>query len=348
MKKPLAILSIFICGNAFSQQQITVEKELVSCAINYQRALEAFEIGKFEQVVSLLSNCSSDALSNQEQIDVLLLLCRTYYYERDITNAEERAREIFRLEPEYQPHLNEQPGVQSIFKAVTPKVQQSITFLFGVNFALPNTFTSGNYEGDPASKTTTSHQTQAGIDANLQWKYYTNPGINPIIGLSYSQLRFNRTSQNHSLVFNTIETDAAETDHILKMELGVSYTLNKSLLGFNPMFELGGAYNYMLSSELTVNSNFSKGEHLDTPALDFSDNRKNSFGIFLTVGGLKKVHRGNLMFKIQYYKGITSQVNTDQLYRHQELIFKSYYFDNDFKLNYITIALGYERFYFKY
>ncbi len=351
MKIAVGISLLFLSAHVCAQQQLTpVVKEPVSCTVNYQAAQDAFDTGKFDQVVSLLTSCPQNKLSEQEKIDVLLLLCKTYYYERDVSSAEKQARKIFRLDPEYQLDPNEKIGVQTIFEKVKPKVQQSVSFLLGINFALPKTITGSNYEGNPLIITSTDQKTQPGFDANLQWKYYTNPGVDPIVGISYSQTRFIRTSVNRSEVFNSILTEAEETDHLLKFELGASYSLKKRFLGFKPMFELGGAYNYILSSNVSVSTDYLKRDKvpLNTPGLNFSDNRKNSFGIFLSVGGLKKVHSGNLMFKLQYYKGITTQVNTHQLLRHQELIFNSYYFDNDFKLNYITLAIGFERFYFKY
>jgi len=355
MKRASIILFLLFIGWFYSvAQQIEIASVFTSaskpCSENYPSALDAFEIGDFENAISLLTGCTTGSPSDQEKIDRYLLLCRSYYNSRYIPEAEEQARQVYKINPEYKIDPDEKIGIQNLFQRAKPRVRHSFALLLGINLALPITTTNNNYEGDPRFKTATSHKTQPGIDVNVQWKYYTNRGIDLIVGISYSQLRFHRRSESQSSFFNTLIANAEETDQILKMELGASYTMKKEILGILPYFELGGSYNYLLSSTVEVQSAYilNSPELTNIPGLDFYDNRQNSVGIFLTAGGLRKVRRGNLMFKIQYYIGLTSQVDRSQVLLHQELIFSSNYFDNDFKLNYITISVGFERFYFKY
>jgi len=353
MKAVITILLISLItgfNSLAQQQQLALSGSPVPCVDNYQQANDAFEIGDFDRVISLLTGCSADNLTNEDKINLHMLLCRTYYSYRDTQNAEDQAKQIFRINPEYVVSQFEKIGVQNLIQNVKPRVGSSISLLLGLNLAFPTTTTVNNYEGNTQFKASTTHNPLPSIDANLQWKLYTDLGVNPIIGISYTQLNFKRQSDSGSSLFRELRSESEETDQFLKVELGASYSLKKRILGLDPFFEIGVTYNKILSSTVDVQSEFElQGyEPKDSPPLDFTDNRMNSFGIFLTAGGLKKVQRGNLMIKVQFYKGLTSQVNQDRVLQHPELLFSSNYFDNDFILNYITIAFGYEKFHFKY
>ena len=347
----ILLISLITGFNSLAQQQqLALSGSPVPCVDNYQQANDAFEIGDFDRVISLLTGCSTDNLSDEDKINLHMLLCRTYYSYRDNQNAEAQAKQIFRIDPEFEVSQFEKIGVQNLIQSVKPRVGSSLSLLFGLNLSLPTTTTVNNYEGDTQFEASTTHSPLPAMDVNLQWKLYTDLGINPIIGISYTQLNFKRQSDSGGSIFRALRSESEETDQFLKFELGASYLLKKRIIGLDPFFEIGAAYNKILSSTVAVQSEFVLvgPEPNDSPPLDFTDNRQNSFGIFLTAGGLKKVQRGNLMVKVQFYKGLTSQVNRDRVLQHKELLFSSNYFDNDFIFNYITIAFGYEKFYFKY
>jgi len=355
MKAAIIISFILLISgiHSFGQEEEifqVFERIPTPCTVNYRRALEAFEIGDFENVISLLSGCTTKTLSDQEKIDVHILLSQTYYSRRENAEAEDEARKVYRVNPEHKLDPNGKIGIQNIFQRVKPKVQYSLSLNLGANFAFPNTVSATNYEGDPRFKTSTKNRPLPAIVANLQWKFYTDFEIIPTIGISYTQSRFRRISKSSSSVFEEISTSAEETIQLIQPEIGGLHIFKQQYKGLKPFVELGVFYAYLLKSNLQIESTYVERVpvKLSAPGLDISENRRDSFGAFISLGALKRTHRGNYIMKLRFDKGLSKMVNQDLVLQNPEWYFFSGYFDNDFVLNNLSFQIGYERYIFKF
>ena len=324
----------------------------IPCIQNYQHASYQFEIGDFDGVVSSLTECSTVTLSKEEKILVYNLLSKAEYSLRDIENAESRARLVYRQNPEYIPASNEGPGIKGLYERVRPTVSSGLSFYAGVNFGLPTTITSNTYEGNPVYRAKTEHTPDVGYYGGFQWRYFADFPIQPAVGLAISQTNFVRTSESGSSAFQTLTTQATESNQLLQGEILGRYSFRKPIGSIDAFAELGLYYAHVLSSEVKVETTFlAQGGGIaeeSSDPVDFTDRRRGSLGLILAAGGARKVRRGNVFFKLQLQLGLTSMVDTSKVYQDTNLAFSQYYFDNDYLLNRITLTVGYERLFFKF
>jgi len=323
-----------------------------SCILNYPKAAAAFELGNFEQTISLLTNCTLKPLSDGEKIIIHNLLIKAHYNARNIQQAEEQVKLIYRINPEYQVDLNETPGIQSLFFRMRPAIKFAFSFNGGLNIAFPNMTTSNTFEGNTPFSSTAQHFLKAGFNIGIAGKIFMDFPVIPTFGLTLSKSEFKRTSKNISNIFQRgIEIESNESDLFLQVETGARYMINKKIIGLQPYAELGIFYAKLFSSEVNIKSTYSAFDGIgiaDPPKQDFADRRRDIFGIIISTGIQKKVYRGNVSFGIQYYKSLSQQVERNKVLENQALIFSTNYFDNDFVLNRLGFVLGYEKYFFRH
>ncbi len=342
----LILISIII--SSLSSKVLAQES---SCTFNYPKAAAAFELGNFEQAISLLTNCSLKPLSDGEKIIIHYLLIKAHYNARNIQQAEEQVKFIYKINPEYQVDLNETPGIQSLFFRMRPAVKFAFSFIGGLNIALPNITTTNTFEGNTAFSSTSQHTLKGAFNIGIAGKIFIDFPVIPTFGLTLSKSEFKRISKNGSDIFQSIETESNEADLFLQFETGARYMINKKIIGLQPYVELGIFYAKLLSSDVSMKSayiDFGGIETSDPFKFDFTDRRRDIYGIIISTGIQKKVYRGNISFGIQFYKSLSQQVERDKVLENQVLHFSTNYFDNDFVMNRLAFVLGYEKYFFRH
>ncbi len=170
---------------------------------------------------------------------------------------------------------------------------------------------------------------------------YLAPGFNLSLEFQYLKHEYNyELSQAFWTKFS--KSDFTETTIQFVAPLTVSYDFNTGNL--KPFLRLGVMPAYLLGSSMNsgrdyLNAAFDNLPRVDKEMIDY----RTAFNVYaVTGGGLKyKIpYAGQLVLDIRFNMGLMNFVIPSERYISQDEIFRYYSVDDDFRLNFLNVSLG--------
>lgn len=314
------------------------------CSVLLKQAEKFYEEGAIDSIASLIEPCLRSGFNQKEKLQAYRLFVLINLYKDNRVEAEQYMLKLLNYEPEYEVNRSiEEPEFLSLFDSFQTSPLWAYGFYAGVNFA--NIITTEEYGVNNLNKPSTL-KNSSGVSYHFGLKYnrflYNKVELN--IGFQFAQNKYKNTKTE----FDFSHVSFEETQTRLSFPIAISYDLKTGKI--KPFIRAGISFGYLLNSKALVIRSYTDNSHAEVKGaeVDLKEFR-NPFNIWAIIGtGLKyKVKRGNIFLDIKYNFGLFNQVKSSTRYDNSELIYKYYYIDNNFKINNLSISIGYMYLFYK-
>lgn len=331
--KSVAIVLI-LCMPLVTVAQNTCSQTLIKAQITYYE-------GRADEVPSILAACLKEGFTDEEKSQAYRLLTLTYLYLNETQNAENAMLAFLKLNHYYKINEAVDPtefiNLYNQFRTrpvylITPKLGTNVSFVQVMkNFSLDNS-TKVHYNYQPEL----SYQ----IGISLAIPLIPRISVIPEIYLSGKNYSYkNNLFGYESLSFNEQQTR-------VQVPILLMYTLENDKW-FHPFLEGGVSVNGLLNSTASMNridhtGNEEIKKQVTGPNINMNPQRKRlNYTAVIGTGFTYKKDRNIFIASVRYNVGLLNEVKPRMRYSNQELIYKYGYLDNDFKLNYFSLSVGY-------
>lgn len=336
------------------------------CLNNLDQAKQFYQDGKLYQIPGVLADCAPDLDSDELKVEAYELLSITYLYIDEPELAEDSYLKLLAADPEYVPDSSKRVEIEFLSKRFkTTPIFTLYPLKIGATFLQPRVI---NVNGtDNTNNTRESYKTRAGahIGGGADWNISKNFALGGELWFNFQEYRYNN-------IFFDIDSLHLSERHIgLEAPIFLRYTQQ-----FDRWYTFAFA-GYSLSYLINANATpeyFERTETLDTLNNDRIVNP--DFGRNLNLNSIRKSINHNVVlglgvnyrldlqyisFEIRYNLGLKNVLDaknqfdfgidgtdtdsdptlTDPNDDIRELTFRYGHIDNDFRLDNISINVGY-------
>jgi hypothetical protein len=308
-----------------------------SCLNTLREAKDLYEQGLINEIPQLLSGCMESGFTRAQRIEAYKLIILSYLFDDDQFAAEKMMDEFLRKFPEYEVMPNDPVEFVYLLESYQTSSFYSINISFGPNFSNQRIIETYSLVDRTHTKFSdqigTGYQFLFGISRNL-WK-----DINGSIGVIYSK---NNYSQKEITDYNIGDglspfDEQSTSEYLTKIDVPLTFTYRFGRGNLNSFVRFGGMESFITSATLKPVRTQPLIEPISNE-ISINKNREKYFFSLVTGTGLEyKVPRGFIVLDIRYNIGMQNIVNTDNRFSSQRHL----YMDDDFKLNSLTVFLGY-------
>ncbi|MBL6445903.1 PorT family protein [Fulvivirga sp. 29W222] len=328
-------LTTFLCLVSLYSTAQTV------CTQTLRQARTVYDEGRIHEIPALLESCLKNGFTDDEKTEAYRLLALAYLYLDESVKADEVMLALLRHNNQFQ--INPQADPAELINLYN-SFRTNPIFSYGVkgggNVSLVNI--TSNY-GVHDQRITMGKYTPAPgyiIGGMIEVIFKKNLTLSGELTLAGYYLDYSNAFSNVDSINRFIEyQDITETQTCIALPVTVQYQFAQGKL--NPYVLLGGSANYLLSSSFKGETQTSI-ENFKGATVSLLDQRnKINFSAIAGAGIKIKVGKNHFIAEARFNYGILNQVKEENRLKNQELIFDYGYVDNDFKLNSISISLGY-------
>lgn len=319
------IIGLWI-GNAFGQ---------TNCSELLVQANKAYNMGKYEQVITLLKTdidiCDFNKIEREQATKLLASALSTI---DEVEEAEILVYNMLKKNPNYvvQTTVDPQPFVN-----ILDKFERSPRSVVGFYVGGYNPFinTIKSYSVWDAADYSSKYKTESNISFSLYYQYFLTQKLSINLEPEITNLKFSREIN----VADMVNISYNEKATLLKIPVSIGYEVYKKnnfsatlSAGFYGSYALGYQYNlnYQLPNAGLIESS---GE------LQNQRNNKN-FGYQTGLNLAYTKNRLRFSAKLDYSANLKMYNNSDNRYSMDNSLLDYYYIDDDIKISNLSIKLG--------
>lgn len=332
MRRLLLLLAAALCGFSYSHAQSP-------CAQTLRLAQSIYEQGRLHELPKLLEGCLvSNDFTNEEKINAYKLLTLTYIYLEEPAKADESMLALLRIDTEFKVNDAVDPAeFVALYKTFRTYPIYRVGGKLGATASAPS-IVSADYIDDGSNSYSHSFGFNGTVSAEIPLnKHAKKLTLNP--ELAFQLLSFKGTNSGADPVR---VTEGKETQGWISLPLSVQYALYEK--GITQYFIAGGiSADYLLSSSIRIVSN--RGEDnsaISENSFDVIEQRRNfNTGLLLSTGFKRKIGKGFLIAEVRYKMGLRPMLSKADTYENSVLVWNYKYVDGIFKLNCLSVSVGY-------
>lgn len=306
-----------------------------SCAQTLRLARSTYEQGRLHELPELLGKCLDNGFTTQEKVDALKLLTQTYIYLDEPEKADQHM--LLLLQTDHYFAINEAIDPAE-FVALYKTFRSTPIYRFGLKAGTVTTrpnAVSQDIPNEGTSKYENRFSFIAGFSVEIPFtkKITLNPE------LYFQQKSFQNT--NILLVPDgDFEMVANQALTYISLPLAVQYHLFDHKL--NPYLLGGVSIDYLVNATVSAERNRTGFSAIEKKTFSITGDRT-KLNLSATVGaGIKyRLGGGYGIFEVRYNHGLVNATNKSGTYSNEELIFNYQSIDGIFKVNSLSITLGY-------
>ncbi len=310
------------------------------CGEKLKRAEELYESGQIDKVEEFIKPCLEKGFSKNEKIRAYRLLTLSNLYYSEDEKAVDAMDNLLNTEPEYKIKSSDPSEFVALYDAfrTDPVIIAGIKSSFGF-FEIYNT---RNYNDISSFHNTATYKpaNSASVGVSLEFPVFWQ--ISLVSEVYYSM--FNYKYQNRVLDYSMI----SYSENIQSLDMPISIQWNITKTDFTPYVNLGGSFNYLISSHV----DFTRKDIIDETSrepvnshLDITNSRnKNNYALCAGIGFRWKniFGRGYLSFDIRYSRYLINNVEAVDRAENPERIYSFFNTDNSLKFENTQILIGYK------
>jgi len=332
MRKTLLLLVVLLPSASF------VARGQSTCAQTLRLAQSIYEQGRLHELPHLLEDCLRDGFNDEEKVNAYKLLTLTHIYLEEPEKADEMMLALLRTDTEFKVNDAVDPAeFVALYKTFRTYPVYRVGGKLGGIAAAPS-ISSADFVDDGSNQYSYnfgfSGMFSAEIPLGVRAKKLT---LNP--ELAFQILSFNGTNSGADPVK---VTEATETQAWISLPVSMQYSLFER--GITNLFVSGGiSADYLLSSSVKIFSD--RGDENSTVSENSYEvlQQRNNFntGLILSTGYKRKLGKGYLLLEARYKMGLLPMLTKADTYENSILVYNYHYVDGIFKLNTLTLSVGY-------
>lgn len=309
-----------------------------TCAQTLRLAQSIYEQGRLHELPNLLEHCLRDGFTDEEKVSAYKLLTLAHIYLEEPVKAEQMMLALLRTDTEFKVNDAVDPAeFVALYKTFRTYPVYRIGGKLGGTASSPS-IVSADYIDDGTNTYAYnfgfSGNIAAEIPLGVRAKNFT---LNPEV--AFQILSFNGSNAGADAVK---KTDATETQSWISVPVSMQYTLREK--GITALYVAGGfSADYLLSASNKIFS--SRGDDVSTVSENTYSvsEQRNTFnaGAILSTGYKRKTGKGYLVLEVRYKMGLLPMLTKADTYENSTLVWNYHYVDGIFKLNTLSLSVGY-------
>jgi hypothetical protein len=336
-KKVIPVLLLFAISLISSGQETT------TCAETLKAAQALFDKGQVEKVAAMLNDCMKKGFNREEQLVAYKLLIQTLLFEDKVREADSSMLAFLKRYPEYQLSPTDHPSFSYLFNTFRVKPVIQVALHIGTNMP----FLSGVVPLTVASEPSQADYSTSFLNlfATLEARIVLHPKFELSAGGGYSQVSFTNTGDFMGFGVTTY----TETQQRIDIPVCINYNI-KTFGKLTPYLRagVGAALDIHSSARVIFDpTDINNFENVEGPDINRNDSRVFA-NIFAQAGaGAKfKTPGGFIHLEVRSSFGFLNQ-RIDGGASADPLEWDYKYKDDDFRINTLSISLGYTQIFYK-
>lgn len=332
MRRILLLFVVVLLAGSYARAQST-------CAQTLRLAQSIYDQGRLHELPQLLQKClEENGFNDEEKVNAYKLLTLTYIYLEEPAKADEYMLALLRTDTEFKVNDAVDPAeFVALYKTFRTYPIYRIGGKLGAVAAAPS-IVSSDFVDDGTNKYTYSFGFNAAICAEIPLgvrvkKFALNPE------LAFQLVSFKATNSGADAVK---ETQAAETEAWISMPVLIQYSVYEKNIT-NVFVSAGVSADYLIASNVKLFSD--RGDENSTVSENsypVMEQRKNfNAGVLLSAGFKRKIGKGFLIAEARYKMGLLPMLTKADTYENYTLVYNYHYVDGIFKLNTLSLSIGY-------
>ena len=332
MRKILLLMVVVLSGVSY------VARGQSTCAQTLRLAQSIYEQGRLHELPHLLEHCLQDGFNDEEKVSAYKLLTLTHIYLEEPELAEKMMLALLRTDTEFKVNDAVDPAeFVALYKTFRTYPIYRIGGKLGGIAAAPSVV-SADFVDDGTNEYTYSFgfsgMVSAEIPLGVRAKKFT---LNP--ELAFQLISFNGTNSGADAVK---VTEATETQAWISLPISMQYSLYEK--GITNFYVSGGiTADYLLASSVRIFSD--RGDQNSTVSentygVSEQRHRFNS-GVIFSLGYKRKIGKGFLVIEARHKMGLMPMSSKSDTYENSILVWNYHYVDGIFKLNTLSLSVGY-------
>lgn len=307
------------------------------CVIKLKDAEKLYENGLIEKIPPLLGPCIKKGLKKDDQLQAIKLVIQSYLFDDKYEKADSMMTLLLKIEPEYQPNpLVDPPEFITLYKSYRTMPIFSLSVNLGGNFTdvkLIEPFGVGNIESNPGT-----YSPGFGYNIGISAEKYFMERLEGSVGLRICRNKFRK--EDKPLAFTKTTFEETQT----RLELPVFANFDVLIKDIKPFVTAGFIFTYNMNDFADVERIYTDNSHNDETGSEIKLlESRNTVNLWLGAGlGVKyKIDAGMLSFRSRYNVGMFNQTIEENRFSHNELLYKYYYVDDDFRVNFFEFIFSF-------
>ena len=331
MRRLLLLCVVVLSAGSYARAQST-------CAQTLRLAQSIYDQGRLHELPQLLQKCLEDnSFNTEEKVNAYKLLTLTYIYLEEPVKADEHMLALLRTDTEFKVNDAVDPAE---FVALYKTFRTYPIYRLGVKLgaiATGPSVASSDYADDGTNTSSHNYGFSGSISSEIPLsgkfrKFTLNPEIN------FQLLSFKGVNEGGD---TARVTSATERHSWLSVPVSLQYTLHERPLT-SYYISLGASADYLLTSKKTIISNREGNSAIDENSIAISEQRNKINAAAMASAGIKqKIGKGFLVAELRYKMGLLPVSDPSDTYENPVLVFDYKYVDGIYKLNTITLSVGY-------
>jgi hypothetical protein len=336
MNRILLVVAFFL----FSLGQATAQ----NCSQTLRLARSTYDQGRLHELPELMKKClantGTDGFTKQERVEAYKLLTMAFIYLEEPEKADSSMLLLLHTDPYFELNENVDPAeFIGLYKTFRTRPVFRIGVKFGVNASQPNVL---NYNAISDGTAKYSYKLGVSIGVAAEIPFTNKLTITP--ELHYVNRSFAGSYERKNLTLpsetSTTTSSGQESQGWISLPILVQYQFAKRKL--LPFVSAGGTFDYLISSSLSGEKRQTDAQSIEIKSFDTSIQReKINIGIVLGAGLKYPIAKGYLIGEFRYTYGLTKINSSSTLLQNQQLLFDYNYVDGIFKLNSLSLSVGY-------
>jgi hypothetical protein len=329
MKKLLLLMMVscilYYHGNAQS-----------TCTQTLRSARATYDQGRLQELPSLLEGCLRSGFSTQEKVEAYKLLTLAYIYLEEPDKADQTMLAILNTDHYFEVNYSTDPAeFIALYKTFRTKPIYRVGGKIGAVATMPNVV-----EAVKANEGDSKYIAKIGVQLHFVFEIPLSDRLtfNPEIGFMQRNFGYENTTNFIDTTFSTVAT---EKQNWISLPLNVQYQFQTQK--FKPFVALGFQTDYLLGSNFTGSRTRKGYQFIEEKSFALSTQReKLNMSIVAAAGAHFKLGGGLVITEVRVLYGLKNvNSNTTAFAIDSNLPFQYGYADSVFKLNSISLTIGY-------
>lgn len=338
MRRLLLLLGVVLSGG------VHVANGQSTCAQTLRLAQSIYEQGRLHELPELLRPClSENGFNDEETVSAYKLLTLTYIYLEEPVQADEMMLALLRADTEFKVNDAVDPAeFVALYKTFRTYPVYRIGGKLGALAAAPSVV-SADYTDDGTNNSSHNFGFSGSIAGEIPLggkleKFTIQPE------LAFQLLSFdgvNKWDEDNQRGDTSKITPATETQAWISLPVSLQYDVF-STMESQYYVSLGMSADYLISASKKIISNIETNSGVDenTFSVKSQRNRFNA-GALISAGYKRKIGKGFLIAELRYKFGLLPLSDRADTYENNVLVFDYKYVDGIYKLNSLSLSVGY-------